>query len=357
MSAGAPPLTGVTVLDFSTLLPGPLATRMLAAAGARVVKIERLGGEDLRRFQPLHEGVSLAWRMLNAGKEILELDLKRPEALARLEPLLAEADVLVEQFRPGVMARLGLDHAALAERFPRLIYCSITGYGQDGPLANRAGHDLNYLAETGILALGPQDENGPALPPLLAADIAGGTYPAVIDILLALCERERTGRGRFLDVSMSHNMLTFAWWAIAEALVTGRWPGAGESLVTGGSPRYQLYRTADGRWLAAAPLEDHFWHRFCAAIDLPEALKASADGPAVRRAVAERIAARPAADWEMRLAPLDVCCSIVRTLEEALASPAFRDRIPIGTATAPTLPLPLAPKPGGKDAKTPDERR
>jgi crotonobetainyl-CoA:carnitine CoA-transferase CaiB-like acyl-CoA transferase len=336
-------LAGLKVLDFSTLLPGPLAGLMLAAAGAKVWKIERPGGEDMRRMGPAQEGGSLAWRMLNTGKEILELDLKQPADRARLEPLLAEADILIEGFRPGVMDRLGLGPTLLAERFPRLICCSITGYGQTGPLADRAGHDLNYLAESGILALGQQGDGGPVVPPLLAADIAGGAYPAVINILLALEQRRRTGRGVRLDIAMSRNLLPFAWWAIAEALATGVWPGSGDALLTGGSPRYQVYRTGDGRWLAVAPLEERFWEAFCAAIELPEHLRRSIDARTVRDAVAARIAARTAAEWEERLAPLDACCSVVTTLAEALGRPPFQDELPIGAGARPTLPLPIAP--------------
>lgn len=296
-------------------------------------KIERPGGEDMRRFGPSPGGTSPAWRMLNEGKEVLELDLKRKADRARLEPLLAEADVLIEQFRPGVMDRLGLGYAELARRFPGLVYCSITGYGQTGPLAQRAGHDLNYLAEAGILALAREEPGGPAVPPVLAADIAGGAYPAVINILLALEERRRTGRGRHLDVAMCRNLGAFAWWAIAEAAATGAWPRPGDALLTGGSPRYQLYRTRDGRWLAAAPLEDRFWHRFCGAIDLPPAWRDSADLPAVRREVAARVAARTAAEWRERLAAADCCCSVV---EEPAA--VFGDPGP-----EPRLPLPLDP--------------
>ena len=336
-------LVGLKVVDFSTLLPGPLAGLMLAAAGAKVWKIERPGGEDMRRMGAAPDGISLVWRMLNAGKEILELDLKQAADRTRLEPLLAEADVVIEGFRPGVMDRLGLGPAALAARFPRLICCSITGYGQTGPLADRAGHDLNYLAESGILALGQQGSGGPVVPPLLAADIAGGAYPAVINILLALEQRRRTGRGVRLDIAMSRNLLPFAWWAIAEALATGGWPGSGDALLTGGSPRYQVYRTRDGRWLAAAPLEERFWEAFCAAIELPEPLRRSTDARTVRDEVAARILARTAAEWERRLAPLDACCSVVATLAEALGRPPFKDELPTGTATRPTLPLPIAP--------------
>jgi len=337
------PLGGLEVLDFSTLLPGPLAGRMLAASGATVRKIERPGGEDMRRMGAKPGETAVAWRLLNAGKEILELDLRQPADRARLEPLLARADVLIEQFRPGVMERLGLGYPELAERYPELIYCSITGFGQTGPLAGRAGHDLNYLALSGLLALAPHGPAGPAVPPLLAADIAGGAYPAVINILLALEQRRRTGRGRRLDVAMCPNLLPFAWWAIAAAAETGAWPGAGDALLTGGSPRYQLYRTRDGRWLAAAPLEDRFWDTFCAAIDLPPRWRRSGDLAAVRREVAARIAQRPAQEWEELLGARDCCCSLVVDLATALGKQpdeAVELPLPIDPGLRPAAPAP-----------------
>ena len=258
------------MLDFSTLLPGPLATLLLAEAGAEVVKLERPGsGEDMRHYAPRWGKESASFALLNRGKKSLALDLKDPAQRDVLTPLIAEADVLVEQFRPGVMERLGLGYAALAEINPRLIYCSITGYGATGPKAQTAGHDLNYLGDSGLLSLSHGDGAKPTVPPLLAGDIAGGSYPAVINILLALLQREKTGRGTHLDVAMSENLLPFAFWALAEGQVTGQWPGSGDSLLTGGSPRYQLYPTADGRLLAAAPLEDKFWQNFCDIIGAP----------------------------------------------------------------------------------------
>lgn len=339
----APPLADVTVVDLSTLLPGPLATRILAAAGARVVKIERPGGEDMRRMPPLSDGRSLVYEMLNAGKEILELDLKDPADRERLEVRLASADVLVEQFRPGVMARLGLDPAALLERYPKLVICSITGYGQSGPLAQAAGHDLDYLAETGLLALAQTTAEGlPALPPVLMADIAGGAYPAVIAILLALLERRRSGRGRHLDVAMAPNLFTLVPWALAQGLGGLGWPAAGSGLTGGGSPRYAVYRTADGRLLAAAPLEERFWQQFCEAIDLPPALRDDAADPeGTRQAVAARIARKTAAEWERLLTGLDTCCAPVRTLAEVVEHPQFRDRFRRRADGLPVLPLPL----------------
>ena len=189
------PLSGLLVLDFTTLLPGPLATLLLAEAGAEVIKIERPGGEDMRHYEPRFDGESAMFALLNRGKKSLVLDLKRDADRAKLKPLLDRADMLVEQFRPGVMARLGLGYEAVRAINPKLIYCSITGYGQTGPRAGEAGHDLNYIGYTGLLALNPGPPDRPVVPPALIADIAGGTLPAVMNILLALRQRDQTGQG------------------------------------------------------------------------------------------------------------------------------------------------------------------
>ena len=189
------PLTGLLVLDFTTLLPGPLAALMLAEAGAEVIKIERPGGEDMRRFAPLLDGESAAFALLNRGKQVLTLDLKNEADRAKLKPLLARADILIEQFRPGVMARMGLGYDDLRALNPRLIYCSISGYGQSGPRADEAGHDINYIGNTGLLDLQPGPLEHPVVPPALIADIAGGSFPAVINILLALARARSKRRG------------------------------------------------------------------------------------------------------------------------------------------------------------------
>ena len=248
------PLEGLLVLDFSTLLPGPCASLLLADAGARVVKIEKPGkGDEMRSYEPKVGEDSINFSMLNRGKQSLAIDLKAPDSLARLRPLIERADVLIEQFRPGVMERLGLGYEVVRRINPQLVYCSITGWGQTGPKAGNAGHDLNYLAETGVLGLSGGAAGEPVLPPILAADIAGGAYPAVMNILLALMRRDRTGCGSYLDVSMADNLFTFMYWGLGNGFALGRWPGCGDEIVTGGSPRYQIYPTADGRYLAAAP--------------------------------------------------------------------------------------------------------
>src|SRR5215218_1618782 len=194
------PLEGLLVVDFSTLLPGPLATLMLAEAGAEVVKVEKPGGDEMRQFPPALGVGSAPYAALNGAKKSIVVDLKSAAGRRSLEPLLARADILVEQFRPGVMERLGLGYEAVKRINPRVIYCSISGYGQAGPRAQDAGHDLNYQAVTGLLSLSPGTPAAPTMPPSLVADIAGGTLPTVLNIVLALRQRDRTGEGCRLDI-------------------------------------------------------------------------------------------------------------------------------------------------------------
>ena len=338
------PLQDLTVLDFSTLLPGPLATLMLAEAGAEVIKVEKPGGDDMRRFPPAFGQGSAAYAALNGTKKSIVADLKTAEGRRSLEPLLARADILVEQFRPGVMERLGLGYEAVRRINPRLIYCSISGYGQEGKRAQEAGHDINYQAVTGLLSLSP------AMPVALVADIAGGAMPAVMNILLALRVRDSTGAGTYLDIAMADAMFTFAWFALAQGHATGRYPGAGENMLAGGSPRYGLYETADGQFLAVGALEQKFWDTLCEKIGLPAALRDERRDPAATRgALSELIRSRPAEHWRRLLEPADCCCTVVATLEEAVRDEHFRARglfrytVEQGGQRMPMMPLPLAP--------------
>ena len=323
----AQPLSGILVLDFTTLLPGPLATLMLAEAGAEVIKIERPGGEDMRRFEPRWGGQAAAFAMLNRGKRSLELDLKNADDRARLRPLIKRADVLVEQFRPGVMARLGLGYASLKKINPRLVYCSITGYGQKGPRAQEAGHDLNYIGNTGLLSLQPGAHDRPNLPPALIADIGGGTFPAVINILLGLRKRDATGEGCSIDVAMADAMFTFAAPALAVMQAMKTPPKAGGERLTGGSARYQLYPTKDGKLVACASLEQKFWLAFASAIGLAaEFIDDRRNVAATKGAAGMIIARRTAAEWQPILADADCCATIVTPLDEALRDPHFTGR-------------------------------
>lgn len=346
------PLAGLRVLDFSTLLPGPLATLLLAEAGAQVIKIERPGGEDMRRYKPDWEGEGAAFALLNRGKTSRIFDLKSTAGKQDIQALIEKSDILVEQFRPGVMQRLGFDYESARRINSRLIYCSISGYGQTGPRAAEAGHDINYIGQTGLLALQPGPVDRPTVPPALVADIGGGTFPAVINILLALRRRDLTGEGCHLDIAMCDAMFTFAWHALAQGLVTGDYPPAGGSTLAGGSPRYRLYPTRDGKFVACGALEDHFWRAFTACIGLDAAqADDSRDPRATIDAVAGIVATRTAQEWKPLLAAADCCATIVVSLQEALADPHFRQRglfewsiaAPSGR-TMPALPVPIAPQ-------------
>lgn len=344
------PLAGIRVLDFSTLLPGPLATLLLAEAGAEVIKVERPGvGDEMRSYSPKFGADSVNFAMLNRGKRSIAIDLKQSASLRRLEPLIRSADVIVEQFRPGVMDRLGLGYESLSRANPRIIYCAITGYGQSGPRAMSAAHDLNYVADTGMLGLTVGADGSPIPPAALVADIGGGTYPAVINILLALRDRERSGRGCKLDISMADNLFTFLYWAMGDGLAAQRWPRPGKELVTGGSPRYNIYRTKDDGFIAAAPLEERFWDNFCGAIELASELRDDRREPeATTRAVASRIREKTAAEWRQRFAGKDVCCNVVNSVQAAFDDPHFRSRglfsreLCANGKKIPALPVPIA---------------
>ena len=344
------PLAGIRVLDFSTLLPGPLATLLLAEAGAEVIKIERPGrGDEMRSYVPKFGADSVNFALLNRGKRSIAIDLKAPDAIERLRPLLASADVVVEQFRPGVMDRLGLGYDALKAINARIIYCAITGWGQTGPKADIAAHDLNYVSESGMLALAAGGDGAPVVPSALVADIAGGTYPAVINILLALRDRDRTGVGCKLDVAMAENLFAFMYWAIGNGLVAREWPKPGGDLVTGGSPRYNVYRTSDGKYVAAAPLEQKFWDNFCDLIGLGARHRNDVGNETATKAEVARIfAARDARYWQERFANHDVCCTIVASIEQAIIDPhfaargVFDRRLTDGARSIAALPVPIA---------------
>jgi len=342
------PLSGIRVLDLTTLVPGPLATLALAEAGADVLKVERPGGDEARQYEPKSGADSGVFIQLNRGKLSVVLDLKTADGLARFKDFASSADVLVEQFRPGVMDRLGLGYDTLRQINPRLIYCAISGYGQTGPSRNIAAHDLNYVGETGMLSL-VQDTGGvPVLPTALIADIGGGSYPAIINILLALLLREKTGQGSYLDIAMAENVFPFLYSALAQQQITGGGPRPSAEMTTGGTPRYRIYQTADDRFLTVAPVEDRFWVNFCQAINLPEKLRPDdADPATVFAEVAATLRQKTAAQWSDVFSKLDVCVSVAATIEEAMASDQFMARGIFGRSTTTdegrllALPVPI----------------
>ncbi|MBV9115580.1 MAG: DUF4147 domain-containing protein, partial [Hyphomicrobiales bacterium] len=292
---------------------------------------------------------SALFSLLNRGKESLVADLRNDADKARILELARHADVLVEQFRPGVMERLGLGYHTLASLNPRLVYCSITGYGQNGSRRDRAGHDINYIGDAGVLSLSFGSKDAPVVPPALVADIGGGSYPAVMNILLALRAREASGAGCHLDIAMTENVFTFMPLALAEGLAAGRWLGNGEGRLMGKSPRYNLYAAADGKMLAVGALEQKFWDRFCEAIGLEAKWRLDDRDPdGSRRRVGEIIMAHPSDHWRQIFETKDCCCTVLQDLRDAVEDPHFAERRIFGHrlenetgATIPALPVPV----------------
>jgi crotonobetainyl-CoA:carnitine CoA-transferase CaiB-like acyl-CoA transferase len=322
------PLAGIRVLDLTRLLPGPVCTLHLADLGADVVKIEDTGAGDYARALGNRPGtVSAFFGMVNRNKRSVALDLKDPRGRAAFLRLAAGADVVVESFRPGVVRTLGVDHAACAAVNPRVVYASITGYGQTGPRAALAGHDINYLGYAGVLDQTGARGGPPTLSNLQIADLLGGAAGAAIAILAALVGVLRHGRGRCIDVAMADGALAHNIFALHAHEQWGRTQPRGEDLLTGSVPCYGVYPTADGRWLAVGALEDKFWRALCATIgrdDLVAGQYALGDeGARVRGELDAAFAAAPLAEWVRRFDGVDACVTPVANLDEALADPQF----------------------------------
>jgi crotonobetainyl-CoA:carnitine CoA-transferase CaiB-like acyl-CoA transferase len=331
MSGASAPLAGLRILDLTRLLPGPAATLHLADFGADVLKVEDTReGDYLRDFPPqlpnaAGVAVNPVFEAVNRGKRSIALDLKQPRGRDLLLRLVDGADALVESFRPGVLDRLGLDWPTLHARNPRLVLASISGYGQDGPWALRAGHDVNYIATSGVLDQ-IRAEGAPAIPNLQLGDLLGGALSALSALLLALLAAARSGRGRRVDVAMTEALLAQHYFPYAD-LDAGTVPAGGETLLTGGAPCYRVYATADGRALAVGALEHKFWRAFCEAAGLGELAerhwtRGEAPGTDAARETAARVAARLAsaslAHWTAVFATADACVTPVLTPAEAL---------------------------------------
>ena len=326
-----PLLSGLRVLDLTRNLPGPFATRLLADLGATIVKVEPPEGDPARPLAALFEA-------LNHGKECRTIDFRSSADLDRLRAWVQEADVLLDSFRPGVLQGLGLDAATLHALNPRLVMVSITGYGQHGPWAQKAGHDLNFMALSGVLDQMRAPTGELALSNVQWGDLAGGSAMACIAVLAAVFEAQKTGQGRHLDVSMVHGLhaqlvMPQATGAMLAPLL-GRRPGAGEDLLNGVLPCYNLYATQDGRHLAVGALEFKFWKAACDVFERPDwvqrhwqrgQLPGSPDCAALRAEVAQLVASQPLAVWSERFAQADACVTPVLTLEEAQAHPLFAD--------------------------------
>lgn len=338
------PLASLKVLDFSTLLPGPFASLLLADMGAEVLRIESPTRMDLLRVLPPHDqGTSASHAYLNRNKRSLALDLKQPDALAVVKQLLQDHDILLEQFRPGVMERLGLGYEALKAINPRLIYVSITGYGQTGPYKDRAGHDINYLALAGLASYTGRRDSGPLPLGIQAADIAGGSLHGVIGLLAAVIARQHSGLGQHLDVSMTDCAFSLNALAGAGYLACGITPGREDQVLNGGS-FYDYYRSRDGRWLSVGSLEPGFMQQLCAALGRPE-LAAQGLSPqaeqqqALKQALQIEFEKRDFSELCELFAGTDACVEPVLSLAEAVEHPQLKARelvtqVPRGDGTS-----------------------
>jgi crotonobetainyl-CoA:carnitine CoA-transferase CaiB-like acyl-CoA transferase len=293
-------LTGVKVLDLTRLLPGPFGSLVLADLGAQVDKIEDVGAGDYLRHMPPQIGdQSGLFLAINRNKRSACLDLKKPSAQQALLKLVERYDVLFEQFRPGVLDRLGLSHAKLLERTPRLVVCALTGYGQDGPLAHRAGHDVNYLARAGVLGMQGPADGPPQVPGFQLADMSGGLWSA-LGILAALMEREKTGKGRVVDIAMVEASMGFAFSGFG-ALFAGQTIARGDEPLTGGLAIYGTYATKDGEHVSLGALEPKFWAAFCAGAGIEHDVTAVFPGAhqaALKQKLAALFATKTRAEWQ-----------------------------------------------------------
>jgi crotonobetainyl-CoA:carnitine CoA-transferase CaiB-like acyl-CoA transferase len=329
--ARAKPLSGLRVLDLTRLLPGPLATQHLADLGADVVKIEDTGAGDYARTMGAEPGqTSVLFKLINRNKRALRLDLKRPEGVAVFRRLTSSADVVIEGFRPGVMDKLGIGYERLAEINPRLVYCSITGYGQDGPYAQRAGHDINYIGYAGVLDQIGAAGGPPVLPNFQIGDLLGGALAPLVGLLAAVIDARATGRGRRVDVAMTDAVFAHAVFALAALLTRRTPPPRGADLLSGGVPCYGVYATSDGRHMAVGALEKKFWERLCDTLQRPDLkpfhLAFGARGEEAKRALAAVFASQPQSHWIALFDKVDCCVTPVLTIAEALDDAQLRAR-------------------------------
>jgi crotonobetainyl-CoA:carnitine CoA-transferase CaiB-like acyl-CoA transferase len=344
-------LEHLRVLDLTRLLPGGYCTLLLADLGADVIKVEEPGKGDYIRWTPPFAGdVSAGLLALNRGKRSITLNLKRPPAVEVFRRLARDADVVVESFRPGVMDRLGVGWVELSAANPRLVYCAITGYGQDGPYRERAGHDINYLGYAGVLGLTGEEGGPPVVPAVQVADIGGGALMAAVGVLAALSSRDRTGRGSFVDISMMDGALS--WLSVhAQAFaVDGHIPARGTMRLSGGLACYAVYRCGDGRFLTVGALEPQFWSELCSRLGASELIErqfADAEEQALmRKRLGEIFSTRTRDEWCAELAALDTCVGPVNDLAEAFEDPQARARemiaeLPVGAQRVRVLGNPV----------------
>lgn len=340
-------LAGIRVLDLSRMLPGPYCSMVLADHGAEVIAIED------RKFQ--EDG--LFFNDLNRNKQHMSLNLKSPGGLEIFFKLADQADVILEGFRPGVVGRLGVDYAAVSKRNPRIVYCSISGYGQTGPLRNRVGHDVNYISEAGVLDLIGEKGGRPTIPGVQIADIAGGSMNAAVGILMALLAREKTGKGQYIDISMTDGVVGLLSLPYYFSMLSGKKQQASDMLLSHRFACYNTYQTEDGRFIAIGAVENRFWKNLCLHLKRPDYVVMQYDETRRQEIIEDMrkiFLSKSMSDWQAELAELEVCFSVVRNLDEILVDPHFQEREMVHGYTGPDgkarkgfgIPVKLSETPG-----------
>lgn len=336
------PLKTIRVLDLTRLLPGPYCTMLLADFGADVIKVEDpIIGDYARAYEPKLDQDSAMFHSLNRNKKSVCLNLKSEKGKADFLRMVENADVVVESFRPGVMKRLGLDYEKLKNVNPELVYCAVTGYGQTGPYANKPGHDINYLSYAGLLNLMAEKDGRPVIPATQIADIGGGALPATIGILLALFERERSGSGQFVDISMMDGVISWLQTVLPNYLSNNVQANRGEHMLSGGLAAYAVYETKDLRWLSVGALELKFWEAFCHAIERSDFI-ALLGAPLkeqhrLKYEIQKIISKKTLAEWLAVFSDLEACVSPVASFEEMTTDPQVIAREMIQTVKHTTL--------------------
>lgn len=327
------PLTGLRILDFTRLIPGPIATLYLADMGAEVLKIVARSRPEaitlLPPYLPGNDNVSANLAYLGRNKRSMALNLKDFRAREIVHKLVMHYDIVIEQFRPGVMARFGLDYETLRKINPALIYCSVTSYGQAGPLAGKSGHDINYLARSGVMSYSGRKDSGPAPSGIFAADLASGTANAVIGILAAVIGRNQTGQGQYIDISMTDGMVALNTVSAASCLVDGKSPDYESTLFNGGS-LYDYYSTQDGKYMSVGSLEPQFSAEFFRTIGMPDLISSAGLAPnnsgEIKKQIRDIFLTKTQNEWTEIFRNVDACVEPVLTLQEALEDEQIKER-------------------------------
>lgn len=324
------PLDGIKILDFSYLLPGPYGTMIMSDMGADIIKVENPAAPDMMRYiPPIIDNISAVYSHVNRGKKSLTLNLKKENAREIIYRLVEDYDIVIEQFRPGVMKRLGLGYEDLKKINKSIIYCSLTGYGQKGEYAQKAGHDINYMALSGVESISGRSASGPSLSGIQIADIAGGSKNLVIGILSAYIKREKTGKGDFIDISITDSVFSMSIFSSSGYLAGANEPSAESEILNGGAI-YDFYPTSDSRYISVGPIEEKFMKNFFGAVGMAEPTIEMISEPGsmkqIKSQVGDIIKKFPLDYWIKKFEKVDACVEPVLALSESTSRPPLSDR-------------------------------